>query len=145
MTRMANVGVQLVCCALVCSTFCGCLVVRHKSNTKREGEVCRAAQFESDEARTAFEGATSQLQANKTAKATGVLAIPFICWISRDEVLSDNAIYNDQLDRCDSNHDGFVSLAEAQTHRTAVDQVVREETVKKELAAKPASDAVSLK
>lgn len=144
MSRLTLLVVRLLGCAAFCGTFTGCLVVRHHTVVKRENEVRQDALFENDAARAAVEGAAGKLQASKTGKV-GVFCVPFLCWISRDEVLSDNAIYNDQLQRCDTDRDGFITLAEAETNRSVVEQAVQTSELRKEVATKTSSDAVSLR
>ena len=115
---------KLSLCAMLLSCTPGCLFVRQSTHVVREKEPIRSVQFESQQAKTLFEGGAHQMQAMKEHPAPEVLAIPFVCLYSRATELSDNAIYNDQAGICDANGDGFITFQEAATYRAGVDEKV---------------------
>jgi hypothetical protein len=49
-----------------------------------------------------------------------VFAVPFVCWFSSTNVLSDNAMYNDAVKACDTNGDGLITLREATAYKARV-------------------------
>lgn len=92
----------------------GCLVTHHSRHIVREEEPRREVEFESLQVRQAFEARLADLKdkGDKPRKER-ILAIPFLLAWSREEVLSDNAWYNDQLAACDTNGDNRIALDEA--------------------------------
>lgn len=94
----------------VCS---GCLFTHHQTNMVRQDEIRREVEFESLAARQAFSARAYDAAAREKATKTKVVAIPFLLWQSRMDVLSDNAYYNDQVVACDTNGDGRITVAEA--------------------------------
>ena len=111
---------QRLACALLLSCTSGCLFVQHKTRVVRDKEALRPVQFESDQACSVFEAGVHELQANKQSTDADVLAIPFVCVYSRTNVLSDNAIYNDQESASDTDGDNTITLQEALDYRARV-------------------------
>ncbi|MEN6449424.1 MAG: hypothetical protein ABFC96_02950 [Thermoguttaceae bacterium] len=115
---------SLLAFATLSCALSGCLFVRHSTRIVREKEAVHPIRFESDQAKTVFEAGVHQLQAHKETFGGDVLAVPFVCWRSHVNELSDNAVYNDQESACDLNGDGFISLEEALAYRAKVEDQV---------------------
>jgi hypothetical protein len=115
---------KLSLCGILLSCTPGCLFVRQSTQVVREKEPIRSVQFESQQAKTLFEGGARQMQANKERSTPEVLAIPFLCLYAHSTELSDNAIYNDQAGICDANGDSFITFQEAAIYRAGVDEKV---------------------
>jgi hypothetical protein len=49
------------------------------------------------------------------------LSFSLLGWRSQADVLSDNAVYNDEILACDANGDGLITVAEAAAYRARVD------------------------
>ena len=111
---------QLLVCAVLLCCSSGCLFVRHNTRVVREKEALRPIRFESDQARSVYEAGVHELQAHKDTSGGDVFAIPFLCWSSHVDQLSDNAIYNDQQSACDTNGDNMITLEEALAYRVKV-------------------------
>ncbi len=95
-------------------SFSGCLVTHHVTHIVRENEPRREVQFESVQVRQAFDARVADLKdkGDKPRKER-YFAIPFLLSWSREDVLADNAWYNDQLAACDTNGDSRITLDEA--------------------------------
>lgn len=117
--------VRLSLCAALVSSCTGCLFVRHSTNMIREGEKQHQVRFDSEQSRNLFEAGAADMKAHKESTNGNVFFIPFLLWNSRMEVLSDNAIYNDQALACDTNGDGVITLAEAEVYRAKVAEKVQ--------------------
>lgn len=92
----------------------GCLITHHSTRIVREKEPRREVQFESAQVRQAFEARVADLKdkGDKPHKQR-TLAVPFLLLWSREEVLADNAWYNDQLAACDTDGNARITLDEA--------------------------------
>ncbi|MCE5269447.1 MAG: hypothetical protein LLG00_16345 [Planctomycetaceae bacterium] len=137
---MAPVYCSRLCmaiCAFLACALSGCLFVRHSTHVVREKEPIHPVRFESEQAKTVFEAGVHQLQAHKETSGGGLVAVPFICWYSHVNELSDNAIYNDQESACDLNGDNLISLEEALAYRSRVEQRVAAIDKPKGTDAKP--------
>ncbi len=122
--------VPLFACAAILSACSGCLFVRHSTRVIRENEPQRPVRFESEQAQNLFEGPVAELKSQKTGSNPQVFFIPFLCWYSREDVLSDAAVYNDQIAACDTNGDQVISLEEAAAYRAVHDAKIRAEQAK---------------
>jgi hypothetical protein len=127
--------------AVLCASS-GCLFARHSTNVVREKETPRAVRFESDQARGLFEAQVAELKSHKEATNGKVFFVPFIVWYSRMDVLSDNAIYNDQALACDLNGDGLISVQEAFAYsekmKEKAEQLAKQKAAEEsKVAAKP--------
>lgn len=110
--------ISLCLAALLWATASGCLFVRHSTHIVRERETPRAAQFESEAARTQFEAGLADVKAHANSlENPQVVAVPFLFWYSRTDKLSETAVFNDQLLACDTNGDGFITAQEAAAYR----------------------------
>lgn len=76
----------------------------------RESEMRRAVRFESEQARQVFLARVDAEMSRKTETKSR------FGQNSSAEVLSDSAIYNDQVAACDANRDDFITLEELKTH-----------------------------
>jgi hypothetical protein len=106
----------------------GCLVTHHATNVVREKEPRREVRFESDQVRQAFEARIADLKdRGEKPHKERVVAVPFLLWWSREEVLAENAWYNDQVAVCDVNRDTLITFQEALAYnprfREGVDEV----------------------
>ena len=99
---------------LVLLCFCsGCLFTHHSTNVVRQDEPPREVQFESLSAQQAFNAKAFDEEARQKAAKTDFVAIPFLLWWSKMDVLSDGAYYNDQVAVCDIDGDGLITVGEA--------------------------------
>jgi hypothetical protein len=128
----------LLCAALLCHGS-GCLLVRHSTRVVRDNEPIRSMAFESEQAKRVFEAGVHEMQAHRTGYGGDVFALPFICWVSHSNELSDNAIYNDQMAACDANGDNCITLQEAANYRSRVDERIAQMEKAKAAEAKTAS------
>ena len=113
---------RLSLCAMLLGCASGCLFVTHSTHVVREEEPIRPFRFESEEAKAIFEAGVRQMQAHKDGSSPQFIVIPFLCWYSRVNQLSDNAIYNDQAAVCDGNADSFITLQEAAGYLARVNE-----------------------
>lgn len=107
-------------CAVLLSISSGCLFVRHSTHVVRESEKPQAVQFESPQAQNMFDSGVAQAKQHKESSNPKVLAVPLVCWYSRADVLSDNAVYNDQILVCDTNGDRVITNQEAYAYSSRV-------------------------
>ncbi len=91
----------------------GCLITRHSTNVIRQDEPRREVAFESPTAQQAFSAKAFDSEAREGAARSKVVAIPFLLWWSKMDVLSEGAYYNDQVAACDTDGNGMVSVQEA--------------------------------
>ncbi len=111
--------------------------MHHSTNVVREHEKPQAVRFESEEARDEFEAGLAVVRAHKSGNGLShMFAVPFICWFSSEDVLSDNAVYNDEVKACDTNGDNLITLREATAYHARV-RAAREADEPK----KPATEA----
>jgi hypothetical protein len=96
--------------------FCpGCLLVQDKKEYLRRDESVKKIEFESEEAGRLFH---KQRKRNRCRTQAGreSLVIPFIIVYHKKTELSSNARYNDEIEKCDSNGDGMITLSEARIY-----------------------------
>jgi hypothetical protein len=120
-SHTASYSVLLPLVGLACFLN-GCLFVHSNTHILREHEKIRVVQFETDQARYAYESGVNELVAHQKPISGGATCIPFICLISNETKLSDSAIYNDQEPVCDTNGDGVISQEEALAYRNRITQ-----------------------
>jgi hypothetical protein len=111
------------CIALLCLCS-GCLGVRHSTHVVRENEKPRPVQFESEQAKNLFDAGVNQMKAHKETTNVQV-SLSWLGWKSQGDVLSDNAVYNDELLACDTNGDGVIAVNEAFAYRGRVEEKMR--------------------
>jgi hypothetical protein len=88
----------------------GCLTLYSKTEVVRSEEARLPVAFESTEAAETFYRAMKDKSGNLGGTE---VAIPFVTLYSRQRELSDSALFNDCVHRCDTNQDGMITLAEA--------------------------------
>ena len=89
----------------------GCLTLYSKTEVVRGEEARRPITFENVQAAEVFNKAVK----NTTVSLGGTdVSIPFITLYSKERQLSDSALFNDCVMRCDTNQDGIITLVEAQ-------------------------------
>lgn len=94
---------------LLLITSNGCLVLRKRERVIRESEPRRVTHFQSARAQQQFQGHALNAKARRQTGSRRFLAIPFLVVNSESSVLSENAYYNDEAVRCDTNGDGLLS------------------------------------
>ena len=107
---------QLFLLLALATLFCpGCLVVHCKKEYLRRDESVKRVEFESEEAGRLFH---KQRKRNRCRTQAGneSLVIPFIIVYNKQTELSSNARYNNEIDKCDSNSDGMITLSEARIY-----------------------------
>lgn len=121
MPRVGLIGSALSA-ALVC-VLSGCLITHHSTKVVREDEPRQPVQFEDSVAQQAFCARAFDAEAREKASKTNFVAVPFLLWWSKTNVLSEAAYYNDQVAACDANRDGVISVQEALAYnpKSAVD------------------------
>jgi hypothetical protein len=109
---MNRVRVFAAALAVVTLSFLpGCLTLYSKTEVVRGEEPRRPITFENAQAAETFEKARKE----KSGSLGGTdISIPFITLYSRERQLSDSALFNECVGRCDTNQDGIITLAEAQ-------------------------------
>ena len=85
-----------LCTAVLCFNS-GCLFMRCNTCVVREKEKMRPVQFESERAQQFFVDGVHELQSHKQNSDVQVSAVPFLWLYATTKVMSDNAIYNDQI------------------------------------------------
>ncbi len=96
--------------------FCpGCLIMQNKKEYLRRDESVKRVEFESEEAGRLFH---KQRKRNRCRTQAGneSLVIPFIIVYNKQTELSSNARYNNEIDKCDSNGNGMITLEEARIY-----------------------------
>ncbi len=89
----------------------GCLTLYSKTEVVRGEETRRPITFENQQAAETFNNALR----NKSARLDGTdVSIPFVTLYSKERQLSDSALFNECVIRCDTNQDGIITLVEAQ-------------------------------
>ena len=100
---------------LLC-TSPGCLLTHHTTHVVREKEPRHEVRFESEEAEATFNARATAKDAPEKKGRFKLFAVPFLLWYSREDVLSENAWYNDQIVACDADRDGLITLREARAY-----------------------------
>jgi hypothetical protein len=89
----------------------GCLTLFSKTEVVRGDEPRRPIMFECVQAAEVFHNAVKE----KSGSLGGTdISIPFITLYSKERQLSDSALFNECVARCDTNQDGIITLTEAQ-------------------------------
>jgi hypothetical protein len=109
MNRVRRLAVTV---AVVSATLLpGCLTLYSKTEVVRAEEARRPITFENAEAAEIFHKASQ----SKSGSLGGTdISIPFITLYSKERQLSDSALFNECVTRCDTNQDGIITLVEAQ-------------------------------
>jgi hypothetical protein len=109
------------------------LFTRHTTNVVRKNEKPRAVAFESPQAKNIFDGKEIEVKNNPNPNFSNphVVAVPFLLWWSSTDVVSDNAIRNDQLAVCDTNGDGVITLEEATVYAARIDEQIAKREAEK--------------
>ncbi|MCK4628280.1 MAG: hypothetical protein KAT56_04715 [Sedimentisphaerales bacterium] len=96
--------------------FCpGCLIMQNKKEYLRRDEPVKKIEFESEEAGRLFHKQRKRNRCRTQANQK-TLVIPFIVVYNKQTELSSNARYNNEIDKCDSNGDGMITLSEARIY-----------------------------
>ena len=124
---------SIVCCTALIAFSSGCLFTRVTTNVVRKNEKPRAVAFESPQAKNIFDGKLAEAKANLPSNNSNpkVVAVPFLLLWASTDVVSDNAIRNDQLTICDTNGDGVITLDEATMYAAKVDEKIAKQNVEK--------------
>lgn len=88
----------------------GCLTLYSKTEVIRGDEARRPVRFESPQAADAFQEAVKKQNASVGGTHVGV---PFITLIAKDKQLSESAVWNDAVAKCDTDQDGLITYIEA--------------------------------
>ena len=88
----------------------GCITLYSKTEVVREGETRRAVQFECPQAADAFNEALKKHSEHVGGTYVGV---PFITFYAKAKKLSDGALFNDCVTRCDTDQNGIITFTEA--------------------------------
>jgi hypothetical protein len=108
-TRALLLGVFLLPCTG------GCALYWVRQETVRPNERRRDMAFESETAAQLF--AEGYEKCRRSTNSDGqFFAIPFVCCLANGSRLSANAIYNDELARCDRDRNGLITEAEARAY-----------------------------
>ena len=110
--KMFLVFLPLTIATFICP---GCLVMGDKTEYLRKNEETKKIELESEEAGRLFHRQRRRAE-HCTSTSYEHLIIPFICACSKSIKLSSNARYNDEINRCDVNGDGIITLIEARAY-----------------------------
>lgn len=105
---MRRFAILISICALGMQT--GCLTLYSKTDVVRSDESRRPVRFECPEAAEEFHS-TCKMQ-NRVVGGVHV-GVPFVTVFSRNRTLSEVALWNDSVSKCDCDQDGTITLAEA--------------------------------
>jgi len=106
----------LAACALL-GAAPGCITLFSKTDVLRAEEARRPIQFESPAVAEQFH--TAMKEQNGTVGGAYV-GVPFDTLYSRHKTLSEVAIFNDAVIRCDCDQNGFITQAEAEIYAKVV-------------------------
>ena len=109
MLRTRQFG-SLVVAGTLLASLPGCLTLYSKTEVVRGGEARRPVKFESPEAADEFYKALKAQ--DKTISGT-FFGVPFVTLFEKDQQLSDAAMWNDAVVKCDTDQDGLITLTEA--------------------------------
>ena len=115
MIMKTNQFVRLVLAVAVMASA-GCVTLYEKHEEIAKGEERMKVDFESEHAAQLFNSCVAKKLTNKPEKNTSRLAVPFVTFYSKTTVHSENARYNEEVLKCDSNGDGSITEAEARTY-----------------------------
>ena len=93
----------------------GCVVMGQKEIIVREGETVKQVEFESEQAGILFRKTSKPIISRKD-KQNESFVIPFIIAYQTTKTLSENARYNDEINKCDTDGDGYITLTEARIY-----------------------------
>jgi hypothetical protein len=99
----------LLMSAAVIALLPGCLTLYSKTEIVRDHEARRPIQFESQQVADEFQQAVKRHDGHVGGTCLGV---PFVTIFSRNQQLSDNALWNECVAKCDTNQDGLITAAE---------------------------------
>jgi hypothetical protein len=88
----------------------GCLTLFSKTEVVRGDEARRPVQFECQQAAETFQ--TALKRQNGTLGGCHV-GVPFVTVYSRNQQLSESALWNDAVAKCDTDQNGIITLSEA--------------------------------
>ena len=88
----------------------GCITLFSKTVVVRDGETRRAIQFENPQAADAFNEA---LKTQSGSVGGTYVGVPFVTFYAKAKKLSDGALFNEAVVRCDTNQDGIITFTEA--------------------------------
>lgn len=88
----------------------GCITLFSKTEVVRSGEPRRPVKFECQEAADKFYTA---MKATNREVGGAYVGVPFVTLYNKDTKLSEVAVWNDAVARCDTDQDGVVTLVEA--------------------------------
>ncbi len=99
----------LILSAAVVALLPGCLTLYSKTEIVRGHEPRRAVQFENPQAADDFQNAVKR----EDGQVGGTyLGVPFLTLFARHQKLSDNANWNECVNKCDTNQDAMITCAE---------------------------------
>ena len=104
----------------------GCLVLRSRNHVIRENEARRVMRFQSVGAQRQFQAHSLDAKARRKTGSRRFFAIPFVVFNNESSVLSENAYYNDEAARCDTNGDGLLSDFEVAEYSSSKAKDVQE-------------------
>jgi hypothetical protein len=99
----------LLLSAAVVALLPGCLTLYHKTEVMRGDEARRPIQFENPQVADKFQ---QEVKKQDGHVGGSYLGVPFLTVFSRTQQLSENALWNECILKCDTNQDGMISEAE---------------------------------
>ncbi len=99
----------LILSAAMVALLPGCLTLYSKTEIVRGHEPRRPIQFESPQAANDFQKAVKKEDGHVGGSYLGV---PFLTLFARSQQLSDNALWNECVTKCDTNQDAMITCAE---------------------------------
>ena len=107
--------------SLVAISSTGCITIYNKKEEIGEREERLSVTFESEDSAQLFNTTASRKLKKPSPTDTSFVGIPFVTLYSKTTVLSENARFNDEIRRCDSNRDGIITDAEAKAYWLSAD------------------------
>jgi hypothetical protein len=99
-------------------TFCGCVTFYSKTDIVGDGEPRLAVAFENGDAAQQFQAAMKRMDSHAGSTYVGV---PLITVYERDERLSETALWNEAVRKCDTNKDGVITTDEVAAFNKSLD------------------------
>ena len=99
----------------------GCITLYSKKEEIGEREERLTINFESEDAAQLFNTTAARRLKKPAPTDKSYVGIPFVTLYSKTTVLSENARYNDEIRRCDSDRDGIITDAEAKAYWLAAE------------------------
>ena len=113
---MRRITTVLAACGLI-GLPSGCITLFSKTDVVRSEEARRAVSFESPAVAETFHEAMKK----QTGTVGGAyVGVPFVTLYSRQKTLSETAIFNDAVARCDGDQNGVITQAEAEIYANAM-------------------------